>query len=91
MFVWLFVWLKLNVEDMPEVPTTEPVREEDEILDLPDVQRWLSELLHLEILIALIRQLIQRFCLLKGDPMYDSNGYRERDFILVISLYTYIS
>ena len=37
MFVWLFVWLKLNVEDMPEVPTTEPVREEDEILDLPDV------------------------------------------------------
>ncbi|CDY21630.1 BnaC09g46620D [Brassica napus] len=28
---------QLNVEDMPEVPTTEPVREEDEILDLPDV------------------------------------------------------
>uniref|UniRef100_A0A0D3EGK5 Uncharacterized protein n=2 Tax=Brassica oleracea TaxID=3712 RepID=A0A0D3EGK5_BRAOL len=27
----------LNVEDMPEVPTTEPVREEDEILDLPGV------------------------------------------------------
>lgn len=33
----MFVWLKLNVEDMPDVPTTEPVREEDEILDLPDV------------------------------------------------------
>nr|VDD20357.1 unnamed protein product [Brassica rapa] len=28
---------QLNVEDMPEVPTTEPVREEGEILDLPDV------------------------------------------------------
>ncbi|CAN6866086.1 unnamed protein product [Brassica oleracea] len=28
---------QLNVEDMPEVPTTELVREEDEILDLPDV------------------------------------------------------
>ncbi|KAG5377134.1 hypothetical protein IGI04_041730 [Brassica rapa subsp. trilocularis] len=28
---------QLNVEDMPDVPTTEPVREEDEILDLPDV------------------------------------------------------
>uniref|UniRef100_A0A0D3EGR9 Uncharacterized protein n=1 Tax=Brassica oleracea var. oleracea TaxID=109376 RepID=A0A0D3EGR9_BRAOL len=28
---------QLNVEDMPEVPATELVREEDEILDLPDV------------------------------------------------------
>ncbi|KAH0861266.1 hypothetical protein HID58_089527 [Brassica napus] len=28
---------QLNVEDMPEVPTTELVPEEDEILDLPDV------------------------------------------------------
>ncbi|KAL0751992.1 hypothetical protein Bca101_033995 [Brassica carinata] len=33
----LLMFLLLNVEDMPEVPTTEPVREEDEILDLPGV------------------------------------------------------